>query len=296
MRRSHEISSLRAPITHAVRETGGRVSNILSNAVIGAAYTAVDLAESKMFRTASGWVFDGKTHKLEKELHQAVAERNTHMADQVSKMDPQGREMQRLADELQIQIIRDGVRRHESIHGAVEYAEEEVSDQLATKAGQKILNKITGFKDAQLEPDETIGALDWERSRKHLNTYVKAFAENISGYANAVIQVFFNDRWIGFVDKEGKPKVFMGMYMAEKSANFVNPGNVEAGLRILSNIPVIEKVVKPVKDTMDHFLENNEIAKLVNVGITKALLGFHVVNSRAKAVDKATAEIASKTV
>ena len=128
-----------------------------------------------------------------------------------------------------------------------------------------------------------------------MNTYVKALAENVSGYANAVVQVFFGDKWIGLVDKDGKPKEFMGMYMAEKSANFVNPGNTEAVLRILSDIPGIGRVVRPVKETMDHILENNAIAKYINVGFNKFLLGFHVMNSRAKAVDKATAAIASKT-
>lgn len=282
-------------LSSAVTETGGRVPSILSNVAIGLAYTTADLAESKIFRAVSGWVFDGKAQRLEKELHQAVTERNTHVADQTS-MDPQKKEQQKIADELQIQIIRDALRVHEGVHGASEYVEEWVSDVGITKGGQKIIDKhITEFKDAQLDDSNTIGEQEWEKSRKHLNTYVKPFAENLSDYANAIMQVFLGDKWIGWVDKDGKPKEFMGMYMAEKSMNFVNPGNVEATLRVLSNIPLIDKPVKWVKDSMDRVLEHSALATLANAGFNKALLGFHIVNSRIKAVDKATAEIASKT-
>lgn len=288
-------SSIRDHFANAVKETGGRVPNILSNVAIGLAYTTVDLAESKIYRAVSGWVFDGKAQRLEKELHKAVAERNVHSADQ-TPIDPLQKEQLKIADKLQIQIIRDALRVHEGVKGAAEYVEEWASDIGITKGGQKIIDKhITGFQDVQLGDNNTIGEQDWERARKNLNTYVKPFAENLSDYANAIMQVFFGDKWVGFVDKEGNPKVFMGMYMAEKSMNFVSPGNVEAGLRILSNIPVIDKPVKWMKEAMDHMLEHNEIAQLVNKGFNKALMGFHIYNSRIKAVEKARDEMVAKT-
>lgn len=272
--RSPFSRSLERVITNDSSATRGE--KIVKNTLIGAAFTAVDLVESKAFRVVSGWVFDGKSKQLEQKLHKAVAVRNTNMANMSPEAGPQARTMQRLADEMQIQAIRDALRIHESVRSGVEFAEEELSDQLATKAGQKVMNKIMNLD---------------ERIEEH--TYVKPLAENVSGYSNAIMQVFFGDKWIGFLNKDGTPKEFMGVYLAEKSANFVNPGNVEAGLRILTDI-IPGRLAKKAKETLDHVLEHNEIARVINVGFNKFLLGFHVMNSRAKAVDQATAAVASQ--
>lgn len=285
---SHQIESA---LTGEGATLGQR---ILTNAFLGSVYTLVDLTESKMYRTASGWVFDRKTKQLEEKLKEAVSVRNAHTNEGYSNMRSQDKEMQKLTDELQIQIIRDSIRNREAVRSGIDFAEEELSDRAATMVGQKVLDNITRFNPMDVHDADSVFMSKAADDYKYKHTYVKPLAENISGYANAIIQVFFNDKWIGFLNKDGTPKKFMGMMLAEKSANFVNPGNVEAGLRILSDLPFINRIVKPVKEGMDHLLEHNAIAGFINVGFNKFLLGYHVINTRVKAVERATAEIASK--
>ncbi len=286
---SHRVEST---ITGEGTSAGER---ILTNAIIGAVYTGWDLLESKLYRTVSGWMLNGKSKQLEEKLKEAVHERNEHIKASVPASKAQEKEMQRIADEMQIQIIRDTIRTREAVRSGLDFAEEELSDRVATIVGQKALDIVMGFNQGEVFEDTPKSMIDEYAEDKYKHTYVKAFAENISGYANAIMQVFFNDKWIGFLNEDGTPKKFMGVMLAEKSANFLNPGNTEAGLRIMSDIPLVRSIVRPIKYGMDHLLEHNAIAGFINVGFNKFLLGYHVMNTRIKATDQATAEIASKT-
>jgi len=225
-----------------------RGSRMLKNGAMFAISTAADLVESKVFRTAKTLVFEGKTKRLERELEEAFSRKD---------------------DAEQIQAVRDALRKHKAVESGVDFAEEVLSDELLINhGGNKLLNRVAG-----------------EGGKA---TYAQATAEIVSDYANTLIQVFANDRWIGWLDKDGKPKQFMGMYMAEKSMNFINPINVEAALRILSDIPKIGMPIAAAKNTVDAFFKNDKTFYWVNKGIAKFLLGFHVSNSQTKAVHKAT--------
>lgn len=286
-------SSAKSPAAVRLENTitgeASRGTRILTNALIGLTYTAGDLVESKAYRAVSGWVFDGKAAKLEEKLHHAVSTRNAHEKDGALASNPQQKEMQKLADEMQIQIIRDSLRKHEAVRGGFEFAEEVISDKALKDVGQWVMDKVTQYES----PDEANTAWGREANaeHRHKHSYVKATAENIADYTNAVLQIFFNDKWIGFVDKDGKPKEFMGVMLAEKSANFVNPGNTEAALRILADMPVVGGLVGRIKHTADHWLENSKLAGYANVAFGKWLTGYHVMNTRAKAVEQATAKI-----
>lgn len=276
-------------LENTITGEASRGTRILTNALIGATFTAGDLIESKMYRAVSGWVFDGKATKLEEKLHHAVSSRNAHEKDATLASNPQQKEMQKLADEMQIQIIRDSLRKHEAVRGGFEFAEEVISDKALKDGGQWLMDKITQYES----PAESNSAWGREANaeHRHKHTYVKATAENIADYANGILQIFFNDKWIGLVDKDGKPKEFMGVMLAEKSANFVNPGNTEAALRILADIPLVGGVIGHIKHTTDHWLENSKVAGYANTAVGKWLMGYHVMNTRAKAVEQATAKL-----
>lgn len=225
-----------------------------ANAAVFAASTAVDLLESKAFRVARTAVFEGKTKRLEQELASAGERRSAHAEDQ------------RAADDLEIKLIRDALRQHKAVESGVEFAEEMLSDEyLINTGGNKLIRHLTQEHDVE---------------------YAKGLATTISDYTNAIIQVFFGDRWIGFKDKDGNPKKFMGVLMAEKSMNFINPFNVEAALRMLSETPFIGDVLVRIKGPIDSFFENNFFATLANKTASKMLLGYHVMNSREKAIEQ----------
>jgi len=255
-------------LENTITGEASRGTRILTNALIGLTYTAGDLAESKAYRAVSGWVFDGKATKLEQKLHSAVAARNIHEKDGTLASNPQQKEMQKLADEMQIQIIRDSLRKHEAVRGGFEFAEEVISDKALKDVGQWVMDKVTQYES----PDD--GNSAWGREanaeHRHKHSYVKATAENIADYTNAVLQIFFNDKWIGLVDKDGKPK---------------------ESYSILADMPIVGGLVGRIKHTADHWLENSKLAGYANVAFGKWLTGYHVMNTRAKAVEQATAKI-----
>lgn len=257
------VFAKRALDTSSLGQKEGRGARIAGNAAIFVAATAADVVESKVFRVVSNAVFEGKTHRLQHELSHAQTKRNSR---DYSSLNPSQVEQQKIADELEIKVVRDALRLHKAVESGVEFAEESLSDEALKTIGHAILNTWAGNMDGSKKP------------------YVQETANLLSEYANGIIQVFFNDRWFGLMDENGQPKKFMGVMLAEKSMNFVNGFNVEAGLRILSDLPVVGTPVRVAKHASDHFLEHSPYVKWVNTAAAKFLLGFHVRNSMQKAV------------
>jgi len=248
---------------------GQRVAN---NLLAFGAFTAIDIIQGKVSRTVQNLVFEEQSKKLEQKLHTAVHERNSHLIENMPEGSEEAKTLRFLEDEIRIQAIRDELRRHESVRSGFEFVGEAVSDKAINDAADYLLNKKAGLGEKQ--------------------EYAKETAKTISEYANVLTQVFWNDRWFGFLDKNGQPKKFMGILLAEKSMNLINPGNTEAALRLLGELPgFVGKAFHAAKHATDAMLGKNPIGKEVyryaNTVFGKFLLGYHVMNKRIKAVDQA---------
>jgi hypothetical protein len=269
---------------HVLDGGGSRGERIMTNAAIGALFTFGDLAKSKAFEAVKGATLDKKSKALEEKFTQAVAARKEHASFGVA-LDPQEREMQKLADDLQIKVIRDSIRIHESVKSGVEFAEEAISDKVLRAVGDAVLTRV-----AEPSRNTIFPPADPAEAK---NTYVKGTADVLSDYTNGINEVFFNDKLVGLVNKDGTPKKLFGIKLAHRIAYFMNPVNVEAALRIASDLPAVGDAITSIKRGTDAIFESPAF-KYINTIASQSLVGFHFVNTREKAVDRATAEMASK--
>lgn len=97
--------------------------------------------------------------------------------------------------------------------------------------------------------------------------YVSPTAEVLADWANVISQVFMR-----------KPD----MTWKQKSENWINPVNTEAGFRLLEEIPVVGKGVEMAHGALDHALEHSPWLQNVNKAAGKFLTGYHIFKNVVK--------------
>jgi hypothetical protein len=62
----------------------------------------------------------------------------------------------------------------------------------------------------------------------------------------------------------------------QKSENFINPVNVEAGLRVIEDIPVVGDAVAWAHEKLEHALHKSAALKMVNKVAATFVTGYHI--------------------
>jgi len=92
--------------------------------------------------------------------------------------------------------------------------------------------------------------------------YVSEASAFLSEWTNVISLVFGN-----------RPE---GMKFYKKSENYVNPVNVEAGVRILKDIPLVGDAVTWAHDKLNHALHKSTAFKTTNSVAAKFITGYHI--------------------
>lgn len=143
------------------------------------------------------------------------------------------------------------VEKNPGVEGAAEFIEEWGSDSLISAGTNKLVGALTGEKHAE---------------------YVSPFSEAAGEWTNTVLQVFKGDpKWRGITVK-----------------NLVSGVNVEAALRMISEVPLIGGAVSWTHEQLDTLMEQKAV-KTLNTAAAKGILGYHIVTSKNRAVEAAVA-------
>ena len=123
----------------------------------------------------------------------------------------------------------------------VAFVEDSMSDALYAAGMNAMLRSMTGMDHAEYVSEASAFASEW---------------------ANVISLVFGN-----------RPK---DMKFYKKSENFVNPVNVEAGVRILKELPLVGGAVSWAHDTLNHALHKSTTFKTTNTVAAKFVTGYHI--------------------
>ena len=121
------------------------------------------------------------------------------------------------------------------------FVEDSMSDALYTSGMNAILRSMTGMDHGEYVSEASAFASEW---------------------ANVISLVFGN-----------RPEEMM---FYKKSENFVNPVNVEAGVRILKDLPLIGGAVSWAHDKLNHALHKSTTFKTTNTVAAKFVTGYHI--------------------
>lgn len=138
------------------------------------------------------------------------------------------------------------------IKGAVEFIEEWGSDGLINSGANALVRAITGEKHAE---------------------YASPFSEAVGEWTTTILQVFKgNPKWRGIAVK-----------------NLVSSVNVEAVLRMFSELPLLGGAVSWTHEQLDSLMRTR-LVRVANTAAAKGILGYHIVNQNHIAAQKAVAE------
>lgn len=145
----------------------------------------------------------------------------------------------------------------QGVQFAAEFIEEWASDSIYANIANAWVRMMTGKEDAK---------------------YVSETAAFIAEWGNVVSQVFLADRLYGKTKVHHGhtvPQTYGKVKLAYASADFLNPVNVEAAIRVMEDVPVIGKAVSFLHDKTDHLLETAAL-RLGSSIAGKGILGFHI--------------------
>mgnify|MGYP001566158706 FL=1 len=233
-----------APKNGGETQSGDFAKRMIFNTSMLVGGLGIDLAESAVAKWAINKVFDPRIDGIKGEISQLA-------------------EVKLWGYEAGIANAKDRIRTQHAIKDGVKFVEEWGSDSAYIGITNALTRMLTGVPEA---------------------TYVKGTAEVVSDWANALIQVFGDDKKITLLKYKGMP------IFATEMQNFVNPTDVEAAFRLLAEIPGVGWV----KNKLDHTVEHSKVVKYANIAASKGLLGFHITNAGQKAIDRAVAEALAK--
>ncbi|MFZ5534764.1 MAG: hypothetical protein ACOY3M_01250 [Patescibacteria group bacterium] len=148
-------------------------------------------------------------------------------------------------------------KRAQGVQFAAEFVEEWASDSIYANMANAWVRAMTGMDDAK---------------------YVSETAAFLAEWGNVISQVFLADRLYGKTKTHHGhtvPQTYGKVKLAYASADFLNPVNVEAAIRVMEEVPVIGKAVSWMHDKTDHLLETAAVR--LGSGIAgKGILGYHI--------------------
>ena len=113
--------------------------------------------------------------------------------------------------------------------------------------------------------------------------YVSETSAFVADWANTIVQVFYENPTVFKLPRIGTEV---------KSRDLVDPVNLEAAFRILSELPG-GGAVEWLLDKTNHALEHSSFVKFTNNAAAKGILGYHIQNSHNKGLVEALAKAVS---
>lgn len=169
-----------------------------------------------------------------------------------------------LSFEAMRDAIKDPAQFEYGIKNAVEFMEESGTDSIMAGLANAWVRHMTGVEGAKYVSETSAFIADW------FIVWAQVFNHNVL----IPKQLTHPEMKAGEkIQKANRGK--FNIKLAYEAADFVNPVNIEAALRLTEEMPVVGDGVAWIHRNVDHFLETKFMSKL-NWLASKAFLGYHI--------------------